>query len=268
MSSEIGIIFCSSITQLFMCFRSFTLLIYHLDVGERHWVPTSPPIQASMKRMRSLIGTSTTGNISRHCFLNKKGFLKWATSTIDEGETEWIEIIHQYLSVILRVYNSIHKSVTNKLYEITKTTYELIVTKLLDNYGTICTRIVGTSVGVIDIYNNGFVLKIFSEESFEAFNTYVQKFREHLSRKISFELLCVCVCVCCFQWFYWGNWVWWIRILYCQQDINICCCLRLKSKQISELCNKRGFNGSTRVSGFTESKYIQTNMTWQIFFVL
>ena len=37
--------------------------------------------------------------------------------------------------------------------------------------------------------------------------------------------------------------------------INICCCLRLKSKQISELSQKRGFNGSTGVIGYADSEY-------------
>ena len=32
--------------------------------------------------------------------------------------------------------------------------------------------------------------------------------------------------------------------------INMCCCLRLKSKQISELSQKRAFNGSTGVIGY------------------
>ena len=36
-------------------------------------------------------------------------------------------------------------------------------------------------------------------------------------------------------------------IWYCQLDI--CCCLGPQSKQTSELCQKRGFNGSTGVIG-------------------
>ena len=41
--------------------------------------------------------------------------------------------------------------------------------------------------------------------------------------------------------------------------INICCCLRLKSKQISELCQKRGFNSSTGVIGYADSGYSETS---------
>ena len=37
--------------------------------------------------------------------------------------------------------------------------------------------------------------------------------------------------------------------------INICCCLRIKSKQISELSQKRGFNGSTGVIGYADFEY-------------
>ena len=37
--------------------------------------------------------------------------------------------------------------------------------------------------------------------------------------------------------------------------INICCFLRLKSKQISELFQKRGFNGSTGVIKYADSEY-------------
>ena len=35
----------------------------------------------------------------------------------------------------------------------------------------------------------------------------------------------------------------------------MCCCLRLKSKQISELSQKRAFNGSTGVIGYADSEY-------------
>ena len=45
-----------------------------------------------------------------------------------------------------------------------------------------------------------------------------------------------------FSNFYWGNRVRWFRLWYCQlYMINICYCLRLKSKQTSEVCQKRGF---------------------------
>ena len=44
--------------------------------------------------------------------------------------------------------------------------------------------------------------------------------------------------------------------------ITICCCLRLKSKQILELYQKRGFNGSTGVIGYADSEYDNANNMW------
>ena len=41
--------------------------------------------------------------------------------------------------------------------------------------------------------------------------------------------------------------------------INICCCLGLKSKQISELFQKRGFHGSTGVIGYADSEFDNVN---------
>ena len=38
--------------------------------------------------------------------------------------------------------------------------------------------------------------------------------------------------------------------------INICCCLRLKSKKASELSQKRSLNGSTGVIGYADSEYV------------
>ena len=38
-----------------------------------------------------------------------------------------------------------------------------------------------------------------------------------------------------------------------------------KSKQISELCQKYVFNGSTGVIGYADSWLINANITWQIF---
>ena len=44
--------------------------------------------------------------------------------------------------------------------------------------------------------------------------------------------------------------------------INIVVCLRLKSKQILELYQKRGFNGSTRVIGYADTEYNIVNNIW------
>ena len=50
--------------------------------------------------------------------------------------------------------------------------------------------------------------------------------------------------------------------------INICCCLRLKSKQILELSQKHGFNGSMGVIGYADSEYDTVNNIWKIFVVV
>ena len=46
---------------------------------------------------------------------------------------------------------------------------------------------------------------------------------------------------------------------------NICCCLRLKSKQISELLQKHAFNGFTGVITYADPEYINANITEQYF---
>ena len=50
--------------------------------------------------------------------------------------------------------------------------------------------------------------------------------------------------------------------------INICCCLRLKSKQIPELSQKRGFNVTTGVIRYADSEFDNVNDMWQIFVVV
>ena len=52
-----------------------------------------------------------------------------------------------------------------------------------------------------------------------------------------------------------------VKIVYSTKlsMINIFCCLQLKSKQISELSQKRGFNVSTRVIGYADSEYVIVN---------
>ena len=120
------------------------LLIYHLDAGFKKWSPTSLHIQNSMKIMRSMLyektglqidlpscdgGTTTTGNVARDYFANKRDFIKWATSTISEADKEIVKILCNNLSAILRVFNSTHKVDTTRLTDLCTTTYELIVLK-------------------------------------------------------------------------------------------------------------------------------------------
>ena len=158
-----------------------------------------------MKRMRSLIldktgyhidlpscdgGTTTTGNVSRECFLlNKREFIKWATSTMNEQDRDHVRIIQSNLSAILRVFNSNHKVDTTELKELCKETYLFIVINFpWANITPSLHKLLARSPELIEKYNNGFGLKKFSEEGLEALNKYVRKFREHLARKFSFEL--------------------------------------------------------------------------------
>ena len=100
-TSDKDIISASPLHSYLCVFRWLMLLIYHLDAGFKKWSPTSLHIQNSMKRMRSMLyektgqqidlpscdgGTTTTGNVARDCFTNKRDFIKWATSTISEAD--------------------------------------------------------------------------------------------------------------------------------------------------------------------------------------
>ena len=84
------------------------LLIYHFDAGLTKWSPTSLNVQNSMKRMRPLIaekagfqivlpscdgGTTTTGNVAKECFSDKRDFIKWSTSTLREEDREIVKIL-------------------------------------------------------------------------------------------------------------------------------------------------------------------------------
>ena len=114
------------------------LLNYHLNAGVKEWYPTSPRVKNSMNRMRSLLlqetsyhidlpscdgGTSSTGNIARDCFNNKRDFFRWATSTIGAEDKEKFRIIHTNLGVILSIFNSSHKLDISKLECICKDIY-------------------------------------------------------------------------------------------------------------------------------------------------
>ena len=69
-------------------------------------------------------GTSSTGNVARDCFNNKRYFLRWDTSTIAPGDKEKLTTIHTNLGAILRGFNSSHKLDVGKLEMLCKITYE------------------------------------------------------------------------------------------------------------------------------------------------
>ena len=140
--SEKDILPVSPLHSYLYVFRWLMLVIYHLDAGTTKWSPTSSQVQKSMNRMRDLLlketsyhidlpscdgGTSSTGNVARDCFNNKRDFLRWATSTITPEDKEKFITIHTNLGAILRVFNSSHKLNVRKLEMLCKSTYEYIV---------------------------------------------------------------------------------------------------------------------------------------------
>ena len=122
--SEKDILAVSPLHSYLCVFRWLMLVIYHLGAGTTKWSPSSSQVQTSMNRMRNLLlketsyhidlpscgeGTSSTVNVARDCFNNKRNFLRWATSTVAPEEKEKLKIIHTNLGAILRVFNSSHK---------------------------------------------------------------------------------------------------------------------------------------------------------------
>ncbi|KAI6660724.1 hypothetical protein LOD99_10279 [Oopsacas minuta] len=120
-TSNIDIIAASPLHAYLCVFRWFMLLIYHLDAGHKVWAPSNSKVNSSMKRVRAILqercnfsvdipssqgGTSTTGNIARDCFLNKRDLLMWATSSINPSGKVSLEKIQTNPSVLLRLLNS------------------------------------------------------------------------------------------------------------------------------------------------------------------
>ena len=120
-TTEINIVSASPLHAYLCVFRWYMVLIYHLDAGCTKWSPTSTKVQDSMKRVRSIIetkcsviidipssrgGTSTTGNVARDCFPNKRNFFKWATTSIDPNLKPTLKILQDNISVILRIVNN------------------------------------------------------------------------------------------------------------------------------------------------------------------
>ena len=200
--SDKDILAISPLHSYLCVFRWLMLLIYNLDAGVTKWSPTSSQVKNAMDRMRYLLlqetsyhidlpscdgGTSSTGNVARDCFNNKRDFLKWVTSTIGPENTEKIQTIHTNLGAILRVYNSSHKLDVCKLDSLCKDTYIYIV----NNFPWVSItpslhKLLAHSTELVSS-NHGYGLKLYSEECIEALNKYVRSFRDKLARKTSFE---------------------------------------------------------------------------------
>ena len=139
-TSTIDIIPASPLHSYLCVFRWLMLVTYHLDAGLHKWSPTSPSIKTSMKLIRALLlektgyqidlpscdgGSTTTGNVARNCFSDKREFTKWSTSTISAEDREHIKIVHNNISAILRVFNSRLKIDTQQLSILCNETYIL-----------------------------------------------------------------------------------------------------------------------------------------------
>ncbi|KAI6646261.1 hypothetical protein LOD99_9345 [Oopsacas minuta] len=132
-------------------------------------------------------GTSTTGNIARDCFLNKRDFLTWATSSINPSDKISLEKIQTNLSVLLRLLNSGDLINCDKMQELCKETYEFILIEY--PWASITPslhKLLAHSFLLIGAYNNGKGLQNLSEECLESCNKFVRRYRENLARKNSF----------------------------------------------------------------------------------
>ncbi|KAI6648100.1 hypothetical protein LOD99_11909 [Oopsacas minuta] len=201
-TSNIDIIAASPLHAYLCVFRWFMLLIYHLDAGHKVWAPSNSKVNFSMKRVRAILqercnfsvdipssqgGTSTTGNIARDCFLNKRDFLTWATSSINPSDKISLEKIQTNLSVLLRLLNSGDLINCDKMQELCKETYEFILIEY--PWASITPslhKLLAHSFQLIGAYNNGKGLQNLSEECLESCNKFVRRYRENLARKTSF----------------------------------------------------------------------------------
>ena len=200
--SSIDIIPASPLHTYTCVFHWYMLLIYHIRSGTYTWSPTKIVIVDSMKFTREFLndktglnidmpssdgGTTSTGNVARSCFLNKKNFIHWVCTMIPEELKEPIRTLQTNLSVLLRIFNFSHAIDTDKLDTLCKETYELILVDFLwANVTPSLHRLLAHSPELIRDCNNAFGLKDFSEEAVEACNKLIKKYREPLSRKFYF----------------------------------------------------------------------------------
>ncbi|KAI6660737.1 Dna-mediated transposase [Oopsacas minuta] len=198
-TSDINIIAASPLHAYLCVFWWYMLLIYHLDAGHKVWSPSDDKVNASMRRIRAILlvkcsfsvdipssqgGTSTTGNIARNCFLDKRDFLKWATSSINLSDKLLLEKIQTYLSVVLRLVNSGNLINCSKMEELCKETYEYILVQFpWANVTPSLHKLLSHSFKIIGEYNNGRGLQNLSEECLEACNKFVRRIGKILPEK-------------------------------------------------------------------------------------
>ena len=202
-TSEINIVAASPLHAYLCVFRWYMLVIYHLDAACKKWSPTSTIVQDSKKRVTAILeskcslkidipssqgGTSTTGNVARDCFMDKRDFFRWATSSINPIDKPTLKIIQNDLSVILRIVNSKDYINSNGLENLCKETYETILIQFpWVSISPSLHKQLAHCFQLISRLNKGYGLQNLSEECLEACNKYVRRYRENLSRKTSFS---------------------------------------------------------------------------------
>ena len=189
--SDMNILSASPLHSYTCLFHWFMLLVYHLQSARFVWSPTSKPVETActeflfqktglrIDQPTSQGGTTSTGNIARQCFPNKREFITWVFSLIPPEFRDNIGIIQMNLSVILRIFNSNQEVETDKLDILCKQTYELILTTFpwasitpsLHKIWAHCTELIRDC-------NGGYGLKEYSEEGLEACNKLIRRYRD------------------------------------------------------------------------------------------
>ena len=133
-------------------------------------------------------GTSSTGNVARKAFSDECKYIDCVLIVVENQHRPALSRIHSHLAAIQRIFNSDRRVETEKLGNLCRTTYLLI----LDSFPWASItpklhKLLAHSEELVRDCNSGYGLKRFSEEGLESCNKLVRLFREKLSRKNSFE---------------------------------------------------------------------------------
>ena len=121
-------------------------LVYHIQAGEKKWIPSPPKIRQAMEFVRGLLwekinvridfptsqgGTTSTGNVVRTCFQRvndiNKDFFYWILTLIPCEFHQSLTVIYTNLAVVLRIFNSDERIDHEKFSTLCSDTYELII---------------------------------------------------------------------------------------------------------------------------------------------
>ena len=144
--SEENILSASPLHGNLRVFGWFMQLVYHIQAGEKKWIPSSPKIRQAMEFVRGLLwekinvridfptsqgGTTSTGNVIRTCFQRvndrNKDFFYWILTLIPCEFHQSHTVIYTNLAVVLRIFNSDERIDHEKFATLCSDTYELII---------------------------------------------------------------------------------------------------------------------------------------------